>query len=347
MNKIDAWWFRNEQPDSAVIQPDFFKPQSHFGIYAELEKITVPFTIGIIAVSKNGEEIYRKQLDIVNENPEGKFELSFGDRVLLLIHPVNDNYELPARLVITYSDQDHQYTQTVDCRYATLTGTITDFNGKPFQAAFKLYRHCFDNLDFMGVWSDVDGRFSITVPQGIYNVFYLDDDSYRKTSLECWGWHMIVDGDEEFHFKIGNGEVYSMAPWVSNGGISTMFIFFRPMILGKDQTFETTISGRTFKGKDICPDLELEDIRVTLNGCPTQLSSLQRIYETGLNGGAMPAYVVQIAKWVNGSPTVGKQTLILEYDNQRRKDNDNNIILAQSQGLAQFYFSDGFATFIE
>ena len=73
MNKIDAWWFRNEQPDSAVIQPDFFKPQSHFGIYAELEKITVPFTIGIIAVSKNGEEIYRKQLDIVNENPEGKF----------------------------------------------------------------------------------------------------------------------------------------------------------------------------------------------------------------------------------------------------------------------------------
>jgi hypothetical protein len=136
-----------------------------------------------------------------------------------------------------------------------------------------------------------------------------------------------------------------MAPWVSNGGINTMFIFFRPMIIGRDGAFETTIGGRTFKGKDICPDLELEDIRVTLNGCPAQLISLQRIYETGLNGGAMPAYIAQIKKWVDGSLTVGKQTLILEYDNRKRIVN-NDISPAQSQGLIQFYFSDGFATFI-
>lgn len=115
----------------------------------------------------------------------------------------------------------------------------------------------------------------------------------------------------------------------------------------KDMDYTLNINSKTFSVKDISPDLQIEDINVLINNLKAEPISLQKIYETGAGGAAMPAYVLQVRKWIPGNSMSEKQTLILEYDTSKRKQADNNTVLAQSQGTLQFFYKDSCANYIE
>jgi hypothetical protein len=335
---IDSYWFNNTQNENEILQPDFFVPKTHLGVYAELETLEFPVCIDFTAIV-NGSILYEKQFTFFeSENSiEEKYDVYIiADKGIIIgsIFTENTNV-LPEHIKISINSGDKVYSKDILCEYAILSGKITDFTNKPFPAAFKFYRESFGGG--IGVWSNKDGEYSITIPQGIYNAFYVDDNSYRKTSLENWSWHMIVDRNETHDFKIGTGEVYSLCVWVNNGGFSTLFIYFRPMILHKSSQYQVEINANQFNVTDKCPELNIEDITVTLNGYELKKLSLQKIFETS-DKDAMPAYILQVKRRPESKEyfATGKQTLIVEY-------NSNENYTAQSQGRTQFFYKDVFA----
>lgn len=332
--KIDAWWFENKQKMFEVLQPEVFIPINCFGVYAELDKITYPFTVKVTAES-DGKQLYNGEFTIKNGNEEyEKYEVRCTDSTVTLKALAENVTGLPDKINVKIEIGGKSYAETVKCEYARLYGKITDFDGDPFPALVEMQMVGFDKGISIGVWSDKNGEYSAVVPKGCYNSFWIDDESYGKTSLESWCWHMLIDGDEELNFKIGNGEVYSLSVWCNNGGGQTLFFWFRPMILGKKSEYNVEINGQSRTVTDISPELKTEDITVTLNGRELKVISLQKIYETSENS-VMPAYIIQTER---PSGAVGKQTAVVEYNTAKRSAELGYT--AQSQGRVQFYFKD-------
>ena len=332
--KIDAWWFENKQGASEVLQPEIFVPKTCFGVYAEIDKTIYPFTVKVTA-ELDGEQLYSGEFTIKSGNEAYEtYDVRCTDSTVTLKALAENVTGLPDKISVEIDNGGKCYAETVKCEYARLYGKITDFDGKPFPALVEMDRVGFDKDISIGVWSDKNGEYSAVVPKGCYNAFWIDDESYGKTSLENWCWHMLIDGDERLDFKIGNGEVYSLSVWCNNGGGRTLFFWFRPMILGKKSEYEVEINGQSRTVNDISPELEVEDITVTLNGRKLKIISLQRVYETTENS-VMPAYIMQTERL---SGAVGKQTAVVEYNTAKRSAELGYT--AQSQGRVQFYFRD-------
>ena len=331
---ITAWWFNNVQTESDVLQPDFFVPKTHFRIDAKFAGEEAPTEIRIAAYL-DGEVEFEKSY------VEGfTIHIAEGISILSLTDFTESLHKNPERLLITIHTDNETHTSDIECTYVTLSGQITDFEGKPFQAMVAFNRNDFEAIPTgLGVWSDAHGRYSITLPAGAYNSIVVTDNTIWKTSLEGWCWRMTLDQDETHDFKIGNGEVYSLNAWTDNGGIPNLFIFFRPMVLPhlkadnydvensmKNGDYNIEINGNHFSVADIAPELEPSHLRVTINGNNLDILSIQKIYETSASGGvSMPAYIVQTPRINKGD----KQTLIVEYDTGKFK----------SQGRMQFYYN--------
>lgn len=332
--KIDAWWFENKQKMSEVLQPETAIPKTCFGVYAELDKITYPFTVKVTAEA-DGKQLFSGEYTIKSCTEEyEKYEARCTDNAVTLKSLAENVTGLPDKITVEIEIGGKRCAETVKCEYARLYGKITDFDGKPFPAEVQLSRVGFDKNITIDVWSGKNGEYSVIVPKGCYNSFWIDDESYGKTSLENWCWHMLIDGDERLDFKIGNGEVYSLSVWCNNGGGQTLFFWFRPMIVGKKSEYDAEINGRSRTVTDISPELELEDITVTLNGRALKVISLQKVYETTENY-VMPAYIIQTERPCG---LTGKQTAVVEYDTSKRSAELGYT--AQSQGRVQFYFKD-------
>jgi hypothetical protein len=189
----------------------------------------------------------------------------------------------------------------------------------------------FDNV--CGVWSDTSGYYEIFLPERTYNCFYVNDGNYRSTSLEAWAWHIIVEEDQRLDFSIGTGEVYNMHVWPNNGGSSTFFISFRPMVLWHTNSTDDKrlINDKEFKLVNISPDLGINDLSVTINGKQTEISSIQMYYETGTDW-AMPAYLIQVRRLM---PCFGKQTIQVRYEKTIEKE--GKMVTQSSMGYFQFY----------
>ena len=331
---LNAGWFNNRQENAEVLQPDFFSPKTQLWIYAELPEIEFPIKVNITAQYMNNGMFQKSYIiENVDTSTECKFELFADANVFVLRDFPNTLAHNPDQIDIEICMGKHTYTQTIACEYATISGKITDFDDKPFPAAVVYNLLGFEGMETgLGVWSDTDGNYSITLPKGDYNSIFVDDSSYGQTSLEAWGWKMIVDRDEIHDYKIGNGEVYSLDVWANNGGFQNLFIVFRPMALAyviKQSGSNMDINSKDYTVVDTCPDIDINDVSVKINNCNATVVSLQKIFETGSDGLAMPLYVLQVERLA----TSGKQTLVVEYG---FTDSGGNII--QSQGRTQFNY---------
>lgn len=339
--KLEAWWFENTQKQEEILQPSEVMVKTHFGIYAEMEEITYPFTINVTAAQQE-KEFYHEEFVIENgEESNERYEIDCGGGIITFQGIPKDIVGLPDQITVEIKMQEKVFTETVFCEYARLHGKITDFDGNPFPAPVFLARVGFAGSGSMGTWSNKEGEYSVVVPKGCYNTFYVDDNTYGVKTLENWSWHMIVDQDEEFNFKVGNAEVYSLCVWSNNGGSSTLFFWFRSMMLPsiRQKEYEIELHGSKRKVNDISPELELEDITVTINGIPRKVISLQKIYETG-NSYTMPSYILQTDRPA-GFEAMGKQTAVVEYNTAKRSEELGYT--AQSQGRCQFFFKDACA----
>ena len=337
MKVKDIWYFHSSQEENEILQPDFFRPESHVGIYCEFEELVFPVSFHICGFYK-GELMFEKEVTVSGNGEEEDVLIQQGKYAVVFKFGENTDCE-PDMMRVTYECAGKTETFEKECTYYTFSGKVVDFDDKPFAAAVMLYRYGFDDAPFMmGAWADLNGRYTLRVPGGCYNALYADDNTYGKSSLECWGWNIIADRDEAIDLKIGSGEVYSLNVGVSNGGMDTLFLTFRPMVYYKNEEYRTTVGEKDFHVVDIAPEISIEDITVYVNGRKTEVVSLQKLYETAAGGWCMPMYVAQIPKQLYAD-CLDKQTIILDYDTKNGEKGR-----ACSRGFTQFYFKDGFCT---
>jgi hypothetical protein len=93
------------------------------------------------------------------------------------------------------------------------------------------------------------------------------------------------------------------------------------------------LHDRTFSVVKMAPELKPGDFTITVNGVRAEVVSLQRYLETGPDGAAMDAYLIQIAR--QGLPLGGKQTVVVEYSTEYRLD--GRTYTACGQGTFQLY----------
>jgi len=333
---IKAIWFNNKQKGNEILQPDFFIPKTHFCLYAELEMLAFPILVNV-SVWCAGENTFNKtyRIEDAESRTAFKFEIYAEQSTFILRDTADTLAADPDQIDVEIFARNGSYAKTILCEYATISGKITDFDSKPFPAAVVCNFCGFEGMETgMGVWSDLDGKYSITLPKAEYNSIFIDDNSYGKTSLEAWCTKMIVDQDEIHDFKIGNGEAYSLDVWSNNGGFPSLFVSFRPMVLSyaiKQSKQNIHVNNKSYSLIDMCPDIDINLVSVKINSHRANIISIQKIIETGQSGIAMPMYILQIERPV----AVGKQTLVLEYNFI-----DANGDAVQFQGRTQFNYAN-------
>ena len=330
---IEAWWFENEQKSEEILQPDWFSPKTHCGIYIELEKIKFPFRLSIETFCKREKKFF-KSLNINNIESTEDYDILIKDNALLIKIFAKNIRGLPDFIFVTIEMQGQIYSEEIECKYSLIQGSTMDFKGNPFPAAVVFMRKAFGGkCPYIGVWSNKSGKYSIRVPNGLYCAFYVEDNSYKKSTLENWSWKMYVDRDEIHDFKIGTGEVYGLSVREDTGGGNFLFLYFRPMILPqiRMQEYIIKLNGIDRKVIDIQPDLEEKDLQVFIDKKKAKLLSLQKIYETGRysegNHIIVIAYIAQIEKPILAK---GKHTIIVEYHTMGKYK-------SQSQGRTNFF----------
>lgn len=329
---IDAWWFENTQQAEKILQPEWFTPKTHCGVCLEFEKLKFPFRFSVQAFC-NAQMMFSRSFEICNAKDVSAYDIFIkNDAVLIKLFAENAS-GLAEIICVTVETEHKTYKKQVKCKYSTIRGRITDFNGAPFPAAVAFERRAFGGkAPYIGAWSDKAGNYCVTVPNGDYGAFYVADNSYKTKTLENWSWNMCVDRDETHDFKIGTGEVYGLYARENADLGDILFLYFRPMILPQIRMQKRTIrlNNEPREVIDVQPDLEKDDIQIYLDGQKLKIYSLQRIYETGIyNDGEyiVIAYIVQAGKPILNR---GKHTVIVEY-------NTAGNYKAQGQGRTQFF----------
>lgn len=169
-------------------------------------------------------------------------------------------------------------------------GRVTDFDGSPLgQAQIRVLGRDFER-DVATTFTDERGLYNIEVEGGTYLAVWICKD-YKEKALEYWAWHVPVYSDLELSARIGGLEVYGLnAFWPKYAGL---MLYFRPMSLKKSKAYESGPHGETGL-IDICPNLGLEDIEVTIDNRSVSLLCINKVREQVSPNRYMDAYLVHI-----------------------------------------------------
>ncbi|MBC7362930.1 MAG: hypothetical protein H5U07_00085 [Candidatus Aminicenantes bacterium] len=329
---IQAYWYNI--PAGSIALDIGQKLDFHSSLHIYGKAPADEFQVGVKVFLKNGDQVLEKRFDI-NLAVESNF-VEFRNDFFKITHPVEYLKENPDRIVVTLSSAKGSRSKDIECRYHKLSGKITDFNGEPFKAPVAICPDGFAS-DSLGKWSDEQGHYEIYLPERTYNAIIAFPKSYAVTELEVWAWHIIMDADQSIDFKVGTGEVYNLNVWPNNGGGSSYFISFRPMVLWamEQKTLPVTLNQAGFSIMDASPELEPPDLKITVNGKEVEIISCQKYYETGSPGRGMPAYLVQVSS--KGLQHPEKKTVIVEY--KKEVERDQNKVMCTSMGIFQFYLN--------
>ncbi|PIP76500.1 MAG: hypothetical protein COW85_13885 [Ignavibacteria bacterium CG22_combo_CG10-13_8_21_14_all_37_15] len=329
-----AYWY-NIPKDSMHLKMvnKTFQFYSTIEVYGKTKQDS--FALKIEVYQEYSKKIFNEEFFIKNKKTDKDCQLSFINDCFKLVYPVEYAGNNPDKIILTISDSNGQRTKEIQCRYHKLYGRVYDFGGNPFKSFITIRP---DDFNFnTSIWSDSLGYYEIELPERTYNDIAVVDEDYGIKVAEAWGWHIIMDTDQNMDFKIGTGEVYNLNVWPNNGGGSTYFVSFRPMSLhlygnaGNPQP--VNINGKEFKLINLIPKLEIKDIKVLVNGKECTIFSIQEYFETGSENGAVKAYLLQIDK--KGLNKTGKQNLLLEFNLE--EEIDGKKISHNAVGYFQFF----------
>lgn len=298
------------------------------------------FRIEVKVYSKTGDEVFNRIFSSKIQQSQDSYSIEFNQGFFKLVYPVEYLKQNPDRIIVSIKSANGDRVNEIKCYYHRLFGKVTDFKGNPFKAIVSIRPDAFGKSG-RGIATRCDqmGNYEIELPERTYNSIWVDDESYGITTLEAWGWHIIVDSNQRLDFKVGTGEVYNLNVWPNNGGYHTYFISFRPMVLFPqkvdEKKYNIVLNENEFKITDIAPVLEIEDLSVSVNGKQAKIISVQNYYETGNNEKAMPAYLVQIDR--RGLDKTGKQTVALQYEIEM--EIGGKKVLRNAMGIFQFYLN--------
>lgn len=331
---IQAYWYNVPQ---AVVEMEVggtLDFQSVIHVYGKMPGDL--FQVEVEVYSKSGKKVFEKEFDInkaVKSNG-----VQFRDGFFKVIQPVEYLEENPPKILVTIKSDGGKRRKEIQCCYHRISGRMTDFEGNPIEGHIVVCPDAFAGSR-LGVLTDKEGNYEVVLPERTYNAIVGNTEQYGVSRAEAWGWHTIVDKDQQLDFKIGNGEVYNLNVWANNGGGQTYFVSFRPMVLAqamKGERIPVQMNGRDFQIGIYTPELEVGNIQVTINGKTAEILSLQKYYETGSPNAGCIAYIIQIQRSEEHGIT-GKQTVAVSYE--KTFEMDGKTIEGNSMGCFQFYLN--------
>ena len=172
-----------------------------------------------------------------------------------------------------------------------LHGKVTDFEGRPLNNAGV----CVLGRDFerniATTSTDECGRYAVEIESGTYLAIWICRD-YKEKRLEYWAWHVPVSADLELNARVDGLEVYGLNVfWPRHA--SVLMVYFRPMSLKRCRAYESNKHGAPGL-IDISPNLDPEDIEVTIDGEPAPLLCVNKVREQAPPNHYMDAYLVHV-----------------------------------------------------
>ncbi|BDD04591.1 carboxypeptidase-like regulatory domain-containing protein [Aureibacter tunicatorum] len=187
-------------------------------------------------------------------------------------------------------------------------GKVTDFEGTPIDSALvSLYYSDFSPA--YTVYSDQDGNYKLTgVKKGTYLAMYvLRPEEYPRRNavapedmrLEFWAWNVIVDENLTINPRYHRLELYGLNAFTVNGGGSRLWLYVRPMSLGKLIKYESDIytdKAKLEKKVDINVYPEHFKAEVFIDDKQVEVKSMQKIEELPANesGAAVVGYMINV-----------------------------------------------------
>jgi hypothetical protein len=177
----------------------------------------------------------------------------------------------------------------------TISGKVTDFNKHPIEGADVVL---LDDLfsPVTQTTSDARGDYALQAEPGRYNALFAAKD-YKTGNLEYWAWNVPATGNLTINPKIDGLELYALNAFMPQGGLPSLFVYFRPMSLSR---YNATVKPEPKDKKqpetvlyDISPRLTKEDIKIKIGTEDAKVIEVNNIKEQTGNFEAMPAYLVQ------------------------------------------------------
>jgi len=337
IKNLDAWWFANTQKMEDILQPDWFSPRTHIAIYAKYEgQFILPLLIFIRAKTKDGTTLSEMKYYIEDFEDTEEYDIFIKETEFLFKGFITETQNLPDELEVILQNEKSTYKENISLSYVELSGKITDFSNRPFPAPFILQRKLFGGKRaYIGAWSNNLGEYKIKVPTGTYQSFYVDDNSYGVSSLECWGWNMLVDKNEIHNFKIGNGEVYDLKVFKDKADDTSLWCDFRPMVLPciRKEEYEININDKKYFLINCQPDIKQNELAIYIDGKKVDVTSLETKYEIIQNNNINYALIRYLIKVKNPNKVKDKQLVILEYQTTGKYK-------AYAQGRTQLLHTD-------
>ena len=186
-----------------------------------------------------------------------------------------------------------QYTIASNSESETIviSGKVTDFEGNPIDSAIVELFHA-DFSTAYSTYSDENGNYKLTdVKKGKYLAMYvLRPKEYpRKNAvpkeemrLEFWAWNVIADRDLEINPRYHRLELYGLNAFMPIGSGTGIWLYARPMSLGKLLEYDSEIY--TDKSKideivDINVYPEHFKAEAFVDDKPVPIKSIQKVVE--------------------------------------------------------------------
>ncbi len=183
------------------------------------------------------------------------------------------------------------HTQDTDYKTIEISGKVTDFEGNPIDSAIVQLKHP-DFSNAYSTYSDSDGNYKLTgVKKGAYmSMYVLRPNEYPRRNavppedmrLEFWAWNVIADRDLIINPRYDRLELYGLTAYSIFGGGSGIWLYVRPMSLGKLLQYDKSIYSDKSKIDDLVdinvyPEYFKAEVFVDDN--PVKIKSIQKVEE--------------------------------------------------------------------
>jgi hypothetical protein len=167
-----------------------------------------------------------------------------------------------------------------------VTGQVKDFDGRRFPAFVWAVEQPYADRPQAMAKTDPQGHFSLWYPEGRRMGIFVADESYARTTYECWITTEALKGDITIDPRVGTFELWGLHAWRTP---MAWQIYFWPCSLLMD-----LLSKQSGWKVDYRPRLSREDISVRFDGEEVLITGLHIVDVWAGEGLAYPAHLLEL-----------------------------------------------------
>ena len=230
-------------------------------------------TIAISIFSRQGKTIFNEKRNVKVKKCSCTIEFRLPEPLVE-----------PARVEVILKINRKKITQEKVINIHRISGKVTNFKGNPMQAyVWAIPEREVQNVSKKGfdgavVQADKQGRYELWLPEETIKGIFIDDESYHKTTYECWVWNVNLKRNIKINPRIDKVELYNLNVWQAYLGENVFHIHFIPCSI-------STYPKESLK-------LTKNDIRVYVNGKAQRIRSFTEHHPWKMGIG--PSYLLDV-----------------------------------------------------